>query len=444
VKDTNYIDIVPDDRVFQLSNYAFDGSVFDIYGALLNGAGLVLVRKDDILDMERLTRVIRLETVNVFFITAALFNMVADYRLECLRYVRKLIVGGDKVSVDHAEKALEFLGPGRLLNGYGPTETTVFAAVHAIDDVDLRSGSVPIGAPISNTTLYVLDPAMRPVPIGVTGEIYIGGAGVARGYLKRPQLTAEKFLDSPFIDGDRLYRTGDLGCWLPEGTIRFLGRKDFQVKIRGFRIECGEIENRLLQLEEIDEAIVLAWEDRAGERSLCAYITGAGGENLDVNSVKTRLAGQLPVYMIPSYFVPLEKFPLNANGKVDRKRLPLPGTDQRRVDTPFTPAQNHMEKTISHVWKDVLKLEKIGIHDNFFDLGGNSLDLVKVNHRLRETIKREIPATSFFLYPNIKELAAYLTGPGPEEQEGVDRSGAIRTGRNRVLKRQQRIRGKNA
>ncbi|MCP5050929.1 MAG: amino acid adenylation domain-containing protein, partial [bacterium] len=246
VLDTNYIKFTARDRVLQWSNYAFDGSVFDIYGALLNGAALVLLPGESTSDVDQLENVINKQSVTVFFVTTALFNVLVDEAPQALTRVRKLLFGGELVSVDHTRRALEQLGKDKILHVYGPTETTVYATFYRVDHVAEEAATIPVGQPLSNTLVYILDNRCRPLPIGLSGEIFIGGHGTARGYLNRPQLTAERFIDNPFLEKDRLYKTGDYGRWLSTGDIEFLGRADHQVKIRGFRVELGEIEIQLM------------------------------------------------------------------------------------------------------------------------------------------------------------------------------------------------------
>src|SRR5699024_2313684 len=262
VKGTNYIDITPSDKLLQLSNYSFDGSTFDIYGALLNGAGLVMVPEETVIEMSNLAQLIEEEKITVFFITTALFNVLIDWDATCLRNVRKILFGGEETSIQHVQKAFRVLGPNRLVNVYGPTESTVFATFYPIDSCDEGTEIIPIGYPISNTTLYVLDEHGHHVPPNIPGELYIGGDGVAEEYLNRQELTEAKFVRFSDDHDERVYRTGDLVWRNPSGAICFLGRTDFQVKIRGFRVELGEIENRIRDIRGIKEVIVVTKKDK--------------------------------------------------------------------------------------------------------------------------------------------------------------------------------------
>ncbi|MCP5102136.1 MAG: amino acid adenylation domain-containing protein, partial [bacterium] len=435
VRDTNYIDITAGDRVLQLSNYAFDGSVFDIYGALLNGAALVMVTGKG-LSAARVGEVIKREQVTVFFVTTALFNALTDLDTRCLDNIRKVLFGGERVSVEHTAKALEYLGTDKIIHVYGPTETTVYATYHFVRRIDGKLGTVPIGKPLANTTAYILDRAGSPVPIGVAGEIYIGGPGVARGYLNHPELTAEKF-----SGGSRgavfqksppgvFYRTGDLGRWLPDGDIQFLGRIDHQVKLRGFRVELGEIESRLLNHEQIKEAVVIDLLDPTGDKYLCAYIVPVPGEtvagDIDTGGLKNYLSQFLPGYMIPPYFIQLEQLPLTPNGKLNRKALPVPGTCEDREG--YTAPAGELEKKLAALWAGVLGLEEntISADDNFFEKGGHSLKAGRLISRIHKTFDVKFSMAQVFDTPRLRDMAAsikaaatdrYIPIPGIEEKE---------------------------
>ncbi|MGE5341686.1 MAG: amino acid adenylation domain-containing protein [Candidatus Omnitrophota bacterium] len=421
VKDTNYIDFDCRDRVLQLSNVAFDGSVFDIYGALLNGATLVMISKENIADAERLSRVIRNEAITVFFVTTALFNTLVAMNTSYLKGVRKVLFGGERVSVAHSKKALEALGPGKIIHVYGPTETTVYATYYFIDTIDEKTGTVPIGKPLANTTVYVLDKYLKPTPIGVAGELYIGGHGTARGYLNNPELTFEKFcLRRPTFlkkggsknfwflkEGDeRLYKTGDLVRWLGDGNIEFLGRTDHQVKIRGFRIELGEIESCLRRMNAITDVIVID-RDINNEKYICAYIVGE--KPIDISKLKEELSQRLPSYMVPAFFFQLDALPLTKNGKVDIKSLPAPEPVSGGSGKYIAPA-NDAEKNMTAIWASVLGIEqsKLGVTDNFFELGGHSLKATIIIYRVHKEFNVRLTSTEIFNHPTIRDLVLYL------------------------------------
>ncbi|HEX3045261.1 MAG TPA: amino acid adenylation domain-containing protein [Bacillota bacterium] len=384
VKDTNYIDITAADVLLQLSNYAFDGSTFDIFGALLNGASLVLVGKDTVLNLVKLTNLIEEKGITIFFVTTALFNMLVDLKLSCFQKVRKVLFGGERVSLNHAEKAFAYMGKGRIIHVYGPTESTVYATYYPIDEINQKMGTVPIGKPLANTQVYIVDKNNNLQPVGVPGELCIAGDGLARGYMNNPELTEQKFVvetfhESPPQEGHslqhpRIYRTGDLARWLPDGNIEFLGRIDHQVKLRGYRIEMGEIEAQLLKHEAIQETIVVVKEDGSG-KNLCAYFVSE--RELTIPELREYLAKDLPDYMIPAYFIRLEKMPLTPNGKIDQKALPEPSGI---IDTgvAYVAPGTEAEAKLADIWQEVLQVEKVGIHDEFFVLGGDSLKALKV------------------------------------------------------------------
>jgi iturin family lipopeptide synthetase B len=442
VKNTNYIELTGNDRILQLSSYAFDGSVFDIYGALLNGAALVLVDRDRVFAVDQLAILIRQQQITVFFVTTALFNILIDTQPHCFTGIRKVLFGGERVSLEHSRKALQYMGKGRVIHVYGPTETTVFATYYFIDHIEEKANTVPIGMPIANTTAYILDKYNRLAPVGVTGELVVGGDGVARGYLNNPGLTDEKFKravighsslviknlkravnshlplvisnseksfpnDQCPMTNDRLYRTGDLGRWLADGAIEFLGRRDFQVKIRGFRIEPGEIENRLLQHPQVREAVVITRQQpgkEPNEKYLCAYIVPKGDQKPGPADFRKYLAGQLPDYMVPAYFVLLEKIPLTSNGKVQRNALPEPTLEKREN---YTAPGNIIEKKLATIWGEILcRDESIGVNDNFFELGGHSLKAAVLAAKIHQVFQVKIPLKEIFSAPTIKNLAA--------------------------------------
>ncbi|MBR8664605.1 bacitracin non-ribosomal peptide synthetase BacC [Bacillus paralicheniformis] len=405
VQNTNYIDITEDDAILQLSNYSFDGSVFDIFGALLNGASLVLIEKETVLNTHELAEVIEKERVSVMFITTALFNTLADINIGCLAKLRKILFGGERASIPHVRKVLNHVGRDKLIHVYGPTESTVYATYYFINEIDEKADTIPIGSPLANTSVLIMDEAGKLVPIGVPGELCIAGDGLSTGYLNREELTAEKFIPHPFIPGERLYKTGDLAKWLPDGNIEFIGRIDHQVKIRGFRIELGEIESRLEMHEDINETIVTVREDGENRPYICAYITAKREISLD--ELKGFLGEKLPDYMIPAYFVNMDKLPLTKNGKVDRKALPEPDRTMG-AESEYEAPRNETEEKLAAIWRDILKVEKAGINDHFFELGGHSLKAAAMAARIRKELKAEIPLGQIFKTPTIKGLGEYI------------------------------------
>ncbi|MCP4153366.1 MAG: amino acid adenylation domain-containing protein, partial [bacterium] len=376
VKNNNYLEIQPGDRVLQLSNYAFDGSVFDIYGALLNGASLVLLKNEEVINVTALSKILKDKEITVFFVTTALFNLLVDLNIESFRRIRKVLFGGERVSVDHCRKALEYMGKNKIIHVYGPTETTVYATYYFIDEIGENINTIPIGRPIANTLAYVVDKKQRLLPVGIAGELVLGGEGVARGYLNNPELTTDKFIPNLFGDKQttmnteathptKLYKSGDLVRRLADGNIEFLGRIDQQVKIRGYRIEPGEIEARLMQMDIIEDAVIMVKDDKSGEKYLCAYVVPAETGDLDIQELKKRLGHRLPDFMVPGAFVQLEKIPLTSNGKVDRNALP---EYEMHGSATYVAPKDPVEEKFVEIWAAVLNREKesIGIVDDFF------------------------------------------------------------------------------
>jgi amino acid adenylation domain-containing protein len=405
VKNTNYIKISHQDKLLQLSNYAFDGSTFDIFAALLNGAELVLIEKEDVADVHAVSKIIAKENVTVFFITSALFNALVDINVRCLSNVRKVIVGGDQVSFHHAQKALRILGKGHLLNGYGPTESTVFAVVHAIDHLDLELGAVPIGKPIANTQVYILNKHLKIQPEFAPGELYIAGDGLIKGYLNDQELTKKKFINNPYQPDQCMYQTGDLGRWLLDGTIEFIGRVDTQIKLRGFRIELGEIEAKILSHEQVRETAVMIKTDATNYQYICAYIVTA--EGLLPNDLKEYLSKQLPDFMMPSHIEVIDRIPLTSNGKIDKKAFPIPERNFA-ARTEYEAPVNEMEVMLVKIWEEILNIPKIGVLDNFFELGGHSLLATTMVARIHKENNIEVPVREVFRQQTVRKLAQFL------------------------------------
>ncbi|WP_237276457.1 non-ribosomal peptide synthetase, partial [Tenacibaculum ovolyticum] len=404
VYDKNAIQIKQTDNVLQWSNYAFDGSTYEIFGSLLSGATLHLVKNTSAANIVDLSQIIEKEKLTVMFVTTALFNSFVDYDLESLKGVRKLLFGGEKVSLNHVKKAYDYLGSDVLIHVYGPTETTTYATYHCVNSISEKSYTIPIGKPLSNTQTYVLNTNKDLVPIGVVGELYIGGTGVAKGYLNRENLTSDRFIVNRFKKQGNLYRTGDLVRWLKDGTIEFVGREDNQVKIRGYRIELGEIENILFKYKPVLNCCVLAKEDPKGNKRLVGYVVMEN--NFDQEAVQDFLKASLPDYMIPSIWVELDNIPLTSNGKINKKALPLP--DMSNISTSeYVAPRNEKEQQIAEIWQELLGLEKIGIYDNFFELGGHSLLIVKLIAELQK-YKLQAEVRDVFANPTISELSLKL------------------------------------
>jgi amino acid adenylation domain-containing protein len=393
-----------------LAPVSFDASTFELWGALLHGAQCI-VFPQDVPEIDRLESVIKRHRVTTLWLTASLFNMIIDESPHILSGVQQLLIGGEALSVSHVRRALESLPGTELINGYGPTESTTFACCYSIPRVlDERLDSVPIGRPIANTTVYVLDRNRNPVPAGIWGELYIGGDGLARGYLNQAELTAEKFVENPFSDNrqSRLYKTGDRVRYLADGNIEFLGRTDHQVKIRGFRIEPGEIENVMQGHDAVRQSVVTIDEDEVGDKRLLAYVVTQDGYVPDVEQLRDYLKERVPKYMLPAHYTFLEKLPLSPNGKIDRDALPQPEESGPPAEETFVAPRNSTEQRIAEIWCMLLKLERVGVHNNFFGLGGHSLLAIQIINRLEESFGLEVPLDVIFNSPSVAELAAYV------------------------------------
>ncbi len=403
------------DRVAFAANPGFDATTLEVWAPLLNGGSIVVIDQEVFLEPARLAAFLKEFEITALFITTALFNHYAATRPDAFAGLRFLLTGGERADPASFAQILRMGPPQHLIHCYGPTETTTFAITHDIRDAGEGARSIPLGRPIANTRIYVLDPHGEPVPVGVAGEIHIGGAGVARGYLNRPELTAERFLRDPFSaePGARMYKSGDLGRWLADGTLEFLGRNDFQVKLRGFRIELGEIEAQLAGYPGVREAVVLARDDRPGERRLVAYIVAgdAAASSLpaiDPAALSAYLKSRLPEYMVPAAYVRLEALPLTPNGKLDRKALPAPEGDACGVRGYEAPV-GEIETTLARIWAEVLKVERVGRQDHFFELGGHSLLAVTLIERVRQAgLRADVRA--LFNTPTLAGLAAAVGG----------------------------------
>lgn len=391
------------DKVLQMASLSFDAATAEIVMALSAGSALYLTDRDTLMSGAATLEFLALHGISTATLTPSVLAALPQARLPALH---TLMTAGEACST---ELTARWARGRRFLNLYGPTEATVWSTVMSLT-ADMTK--TPIGKPIPNTLIYILDAELQPVPVGVVGEIYIGGAGVARGYLNRPELTRERFVRNPFRDDPRarLYKTGDLGRWLPEGVIEFRGRADGQVKLRGFRIEPGEIENVLLRHPGIGEAVVTLCEENPGRKRLVAYVV-AKHPPADIAGLKAALRDKLPDYMVPSAIVSLEALPLTPNGKVDRKALPAPGvaSSEECVSAPRTP----VEEVLAAIWAEVLDVARVGVTDNFFDLGGHSLLVTQVTARIRSALQADLPVRALFESPTIAQLAAAVEREGP-------------------------------
>ncbi len=398
------------DRVLQKTPFSFDVSVWEFFWPLLTGASLVVAKPGGHQDAEYLVELISQQQITTLhFVPSMLQVFLEEQEHRKCKSIKRVICSGEALPFDLQQRFFESFD-AELHNLYGPTEASIDVTAWCC-----QRGSdekiVPIGRPIANTQIYILDKHLQPVPIGVPGELHIGGVGLARGYLNRPELTEEKFITNPFekAEGSRLYKTGDLARYRPDGNIEFLGRIDYQVKIRGNRIELGEIEAVIKQHPKVREIVVVSREDIPNDHRLIVYLVTHQEATLSVNELRDFLKKKLPEYMLPSAFMVLNALPLTPNGKVDRRALPTPENLRPELTAAYQPPQSEMEKTISQVWQQVLYLEKVGIHDNFFDLGGNSLLMIQVNNKLRAILQQDISVVTMFQNPTINLLAQYLS-----------------------------------
>ncbi|WP_422775659.1 amino acid adenylation domain-containing protein [Pseudomonas mediterranea] len=419
VRNNGFADFSAQDRIALAANPAFDASTLEIWGALLNGGCLVVCPRQTVLDAERLNEHLLRHEVSVLWLTAGLFHQFADVLAPAFAALRLLMVGGDVLDPRCIERVLRRPPPGQLLNGYGPTENTTFTTTHRITLEDALAGDIPIGRPIGNTQVYVLDEQRQPLPIGVAGELYIGGDGLALGYLNQAQLSEERFVANPFTPGTRLYRTGDLVRWRADGVLMFLGRNDLQVKVRGFRIELGEIESQLKALPGITEAVVRV----DAQQRLLAYFSATQAQQ--PNELRARLAAVLPDYMLPAAFVHVEAFSLTANGKLDRRALPEPSENHFALQRYEAP-QGPVESRLAELWAQTLGVPRVGRQDNFFALGGHSLMAVQLVEQLRAE-GWHLDIGTLFTAANLHHLALLLEHPAspaephaPTVASGID------------------------
>ncbi|HQA67127.1 MAG TPA: amino acid adenylation domain-containing protein [Aggregatilineales bacterium] len=414
----------PDDRVLQFATINFDAALEEIFPTWWAGGALVLMPAGALGSGEELERLVEQAGLTVLNLPTAYWHewvtSLALRGAEPPASLRLVVVGGEKVLAERYARWREIVGERvRWINTYGPTEGTIVASTFEPDGP--VEGEIPIGRPIDNVRLYILDAHGEPVSVGVPGELHIGGVAVARGYLNRPDLTAERFLPDPFSNepGARMYRTGDLCRWLPDGNIEYVGRTDHQVKVRGYRIELGEIEAVLAQHPAVAENVVVAREDQAGRKQLVAYVVTGTREQPGVLELRNHLAASLPDYMVPAQVVFLDALPLTPNGKVDRAALPAPSGERPELESEFVAARDEVERQLAEIWAEVLGLEKVGVHDNFFELGGDSILSIQVIARANQAGLRLSPR-QLFQHPTVAGLASVAgRGPAVQAEQGL-------------------------
>ncbi|GER91651.1 hypothetical protein KDW_58130 [Dictyobacter vulcani] len=411
VRNTNFASFTANDTFLHLAPSSFDASTLELWGSLLNGGRLVLFPVQTP-SLDELAQVLRDEQISVLWLTAGLFHQMVEHQLPALAGVRYLLAGGDVLSVPQVQKVLQQPGHGTLINGYGPTENTTFTCCYPMNHIEQVGATVPIGYPIGNTKVHLLDTFMRPVPVGIPGELYTGGDGLARGYHQQPELTAERFVPDPFSTepGGRLYKTGDLAVYRQDGSIEFVGRSDNQVKIRGFRIELGEIETALLQHPEITDGTVIVQTDDNGTKRLLAYVVARNSSKRPSGpELRSYLKSSLPDYMVPASITLMDELPLTSNGKIDRRALPAPDYT-RHITASAKPVQeprSDIEQRLLDIWRQVLNFPDIGVNDNFFGSGGDSILSIQIVAKANQEGLALHPQ-HFFQYPTVAEMAAVL------------------------------------
>lgn len=410
VKGTDYVSLTSDETLMHQSPLSFDASTFEIWGTLLNGGRLVILPPGQH-SLSEIGESIQQRGVTTLWLSAGLFHLMVDEQLEHLKPLRQLLAGGDVLCPQRVAKARHALPNCRIINGYGPTENTTFTCCYTVEDESGLIPTVPIGRPIANTHVYILDAHLQPVATGEIGELYAGGDGVACGYLNRPKLTAQRFIPDPFSPeaGARLYRTGDSVRRRPDGNIEFLGRFDTQVKIRGFRVELGEIECALRACPGVRDAVVIWREQLPANGTLVGYVVFAGGARLSTAEMRGYLRQHLPEYMTPSVFIMLDQFPLTPNGKLDRRALPAPGNDIDETAPDPSKAKDLLELELIRIWQRLFRRQVIHRNDHFFELGGHSLLAAQLAAEIEKLVGVKLPIATLFQSPTIESLAMRLT-----------------------------------
>jgi amino acid adenylation domain-containing protein len=421
---TSTFKLHPRSRVLQFASASFDASVFELCMALCSGAALCLARTESLRPGQPLLSLLQRHAISIVTLPPSTLAVLPPTELP---YLQTIITAGETCP---AELVQRWGGGRQFFNAYGPTEATIWATV---EECELEERRPTIGRPIANTEVYVLDERREAVGIGVAGELYIGGVGLARGYMRRADLTAERFSPHPFSKqpGARLYRTGDVVRWRGNGKLDFIGRVDEQVKVRGYRIELGEIEAVLRRHARVRECVVIAQADEIRDRRLVAYIVSRDEEVVSTSEMRRHLAECLPEYMIPSIFVPLESLPLTPNGKVDKQALPGPEHNRPELTDSYQAPRSPIEEVLCGIWGEVLRVEQVGIHDDFFELGGHSLLATQVVSRIREVLQVEVPLRSLFESRTLANMAETIL-QNPAERDRVERVSQLLASLNKL------------
>lgn len=401
--------------ILQFFSFGFDGSVADIFSALLSGAELQIINREDAYPGENLRNILEKNNINMILMPPSALKVLPNSGLNNLKTV---LSGGENFTPEIFHR---WGKRDKVINAYGPTESTVIATRYRLTEKDINRKIIPIGKPVYNQQVYILDKYLNPVPIGVEGEIFIAGIGLSRGYLNQPSLTAEKFIPNPFSQkpGERIYRTGDVGRYLEDGNIEFVGRTDFQVKVRGFRIELGEIESVLSQYPAIKDVVVNAIKLNGGENFLVCYFIPQQKGEIKISELKKYLSGTLPLYMIPSFFVEMDEFPVNSSGKIDRKKLPVPGEENLVEKIEIIKPRNKIESEIADIWKDLLNRKNISVVENFFEAGGHSLLAIRLLGILQEKFNANLTLVDIFKGPTIEEIAINIQDKDQSKQKSL-------------------------
>jgi amino acid adenylation domain-containing protein len=401
----NLLKIGTGSRVAQTASLSFDISVWQMYAALLCGGTTAVYEKEVVRDPRKLLEALDQDGITIVELVPSYLLSLLDEESEIgLRLLEYLLVTGEAVNPSVINKWIERYPGKEVINAYGPTEASDDISHYSIRS-RIETSTVSIGKPIQNMRIYLLNSEDEPVPIGVVGEICVSGKGVGRGYWNRPSLTAERFVSDPFLPGQRMYRTGDLGRWLADGNIDYLGRIDDQLKIRGYRIEPGEIERMIGQWGGVRQSVVVGQEDGQGNKRLVGYVVVE--EGFDREALRGYLLGRLPEYMVPQFWMEMAVLPLTSNGKVDKKRLPAAGIEEQKV-TDYAEPRTELEKVLAGIWSELLGVKRIGVHDNFFDLGGHSLLITRAAASIHKTFGLKVPIGILFNLPTIELLSIYV------------------------------------
>lgn len=412
VKNTNYINITEKDRIGNAASVSFDATTFEIWGALLNGASFVVASQSTLLDPLKFAAFLKEQSISILFLTVSLFHQYVSILPDMFSSLNYLLVGGDVLNPKKIKNLLKESKnvPAHLLNVYGPTENTTFSTAYNISEIINTDMAIPIGKPIANTTAYILDRNLNPVPIGIPGELHVGGDGVANCYINNPEKTKEKFIDNCFNEKHKLYKTGDIVKWLPDGNIDYIGRTDNQIKIRGFRVELDTVQMCLSQHAKVDECFLTLCNDNDRGKYLVAYVVLRNNAATNHTELRNFLTKHLPTYMIPHFFVMLEQLPLTINGKIDRKALPLPSADRISLQENYMPPKTLVEEKLIEIWSSLFSNLTIGVADDFFHLGGDSLLLTKFILELQASFDFDLSLHGFLENPTISYVAEQISG----------------------------------